>query len=368
MSDHIDTFSGTSICMDFEPWEGWICNYTDGMEYTVNESSSQSIMLGNVDVNDIFTEDNDHKPALTVTLESSVWEEMTFDISASGLKVDKESYNGTWLKSDYKIVDAQKVGTEENIIISMQDKAIPPGEAVKIVVKKTDSDKNKETSEIRYVDDLTKLQEPIYIYSDSERGSSEIWYQTIDITISKVPVETFTAFQADSNVIITVKNESTKKEIKEGDFIEKSQKVIVTITPKTGYYILNGNIIDKTAYQDTMKYSKYLSDIEKIISKHAAEKYCEVTLDQSDAFADYTYTCGKKTVSGTEKFKQGEKLTLKYEITDDVHMLKEASGGVLGIGGSNKNATESIEITADYDGKTVTKADFGIEVTEGEEQ
>lgn len=367
LSDQIDTYSGTAISMDFEPWEGWIGSCKDGMRYIVNEDSTQSVTINNADVNNVFTEDNDHKPTLTVVLEESVGKEMMFDISVSGVQVDEDSYNGKWWKSDYKIVDAQKIGTEGNIVLSMKNKAIPSGEAVKIVVEKTDQDKNKTTSEIRYIDELTKLQEPIYIYSDLERGESEIWYETIHITISKVDVETFTAFKTDSNATITVRNESTKQELKEGDFIEKSQKVIVTITPTTGYYILNGNASDKTSYQDTMKYSKYLSDIEKIISKHTAEKYCEVTLDDSDSFAKYSYTRGKENVSGTAKFKQGEKLTLEYEIIDDDHKLKEAAGGFLGIvGQSNKKVTESLEITSDYDGKTITKADFGIEVTEGE--
>ncbi|MDE7416944.1 MAG: hypothetical protein K2N44_11735 [Lachnospiraceae bacterium] len=363
LSDQVDTYSGTAISMDFEPWEGWICDSIDGTQYIANGNSSQSVTINNVDVDSVFTEDNDHKPALTIVLEKSIGKEMMFDIAASGVKVNEESYNGTWWKSDYKIVDAQKVGTEENIVISMKNKAIPSGEAVKIVVEKTDSDKIKSTSEIRYVDDLTKLQEPIYIYSDSERGESDIWYKTINITISKVDVESFTTYKADSNAIITVKNESTKQELKEGDLIEKSQKVIVTITPKAGYYLLNGNASDKTIYQESMKYSKYLSDIEKIISKHTAEKYCEVMLDDSDSFANYTYTCGKENVSGAVEFKQGEKLTLEYEITDDSHKLKEAAGGFLGIGESDKKVTKSIEITADYNGRTIMKEDFGIEVT-----
>lgn len=365
-SEQIDTYSGTMIRMEFEPWEGWICNYTDGVQYEVSGDSRQAVTVEGVDVNNIFVEDNEHKPALTIVLEKSVGEEMMFGFTASGLKVDADSYKGTWWKNDYKIVDAQKIGTEENIIVSMKNKSIPSGEAVKIEVEKRDRDKNTSISEIRYVDDLTKLQEPICIYTDSELGNSEIWYQSVNITISRVDVEKFTAVQADSNATITVKNNDTKQPLKEGDFVERSQKVVVTVAPKDGYYILDGNVSDDTIYQDTIKYSKYLSDIEKIISKHPSEKYCEITLDESDLFADYTYKCGKETVSGTVKLRQGEKLTLEYVITDDCHKLKESAGGFLGIGKSDTEVAADIEITIDYDGRTVTKEDFGIEVTEGE--
>lgn len=59
--------------------------------------------------------------------------------------------------------------------------------------------------------------------------------------------------------------------------------------------------------------------------------------------------------------KQGDKLTLKYEITDDSYSLKKTR-----FWHSDKKTEGDIEITADHDGKTITKADFGIEVTEGE--
>ncbi len=368
VSEQVDTYSGSLISMDFEPWEGWICNYKDGTQYEVNGDSIQTITVDGVDINDLFVEDNDHKPVLTIVLEKSVGEEMMFDITASGLQIDEDSYKGTWWKSDYKIVDACKIGTEENIIMSMKNKSIPTGEAVKIVVKKKVKDNNDDVPpEIWYVDDLTKLQEPICIYSDTELGHSKIWYDSINITVSKVNIENFTAFQTEPNVILTVKNDDTKHLLKEGNYVENSQKVIVTLEPKDGYYISNGNVSGGTVYQNTIKYSKYLSDIENILSKHPAEKYCEITLDKSDSFATYTYKRGKEEVNdAVAKLKQGEKLTLEYEITDDSHKLKEETGGFLGFGKSDKKVTAQIEITADYDGRIVTKEDFGIEVTEGE--
>ena len=108
-----DLYSGTTVEMDFEPWEGWICNYKDGQQYFVTGDSNQSVTEGGLDVDSIFKEDNDHKPELTVVIEKSVGKEMMFDFSASGLSVGESSYQGAWYQSDYKLIDAQKIGTEK---------------------------------------------------------------------------------------------------------------------------------------------------------------------------------------------------------------------------------------------------------------
>ncbi len=361
-----ETYSGTVITMNFEPWEGWMCSCKGGTEYVVGESGSQIVNAGGTDVSKLFTEDENHKPKLNVVLEKSVGEDIRFDFTASGLDTQTYAYESVWYRNDYKIIDGRKIGTESPIVISMQNKAIPSGKAVKVVVTKTDSNKKTETSEIRYVDDLTELQEPIYIYKDTEIANSTKWYSSINIVVSIVDVTSFTEPSAGKNTVITVQNADTMKELKQGDLIEKSQNIIVKIAPTTGYYIVDGNNTGKTEYTDTMKYSKYMKDIEEMIEKHYAEKICSVKLDVSDSFAEYSYKYDGEQVSGTVKIRAGEELTLEYEITESNYKLSEGAGGVFGIGESYKKVTKTIIVTADMDGKTITKADFGIKVEEGE--
>lgn len=365
-----ETYSGTVITMDFEPWEGWICSHKDGIGYIVGESDSQIINADGTDINRLFTEDEEHKPKLSVVLNKSVGQDIQFDFSASGLDPQAYTYESDWFRNDYKIIDGKntKIGTEAPIVISMQNKAIQSGKAIRITVTKTDSDKKTETAEIRYVDDLTELQEPIYIYKDTEIANSTKWYNSIDIVVSIVDVTSFTKPSASNNTVITIYNADTMKELVQGDLIEESQKVVVKIAPTTGYYIVGGNNDAKTEYQQTMKYSKYTKDIAGLIEKHYAEKICTVKLDESDSFAKYTYRYNGEQVSGTVKIRAGEELTLEYEITDTGYKLSEASasGGVLGIGKSYKKVTKSIPITADMDGKTIAKSNFTIEVEKGE--
>ncbi len=361
-----ETYSGTVITMDFEPWEGWMCSHKDGIEYIVGESGSQIININGTDVSQLFTEDENHKPKLNVTLEKSVGQDIKFDFAASGLDSQSYAYESGWFRSDYKIIDGKKIGTESPIVISMQNKAIQSGEAVKIVVTKTDSDKKTETAEIRYINDLTELQEPIYIYKDTEIANSTKWYSSINIVVSIVDVKSFSKPSASKNTVITVYNADTMKELKQDDLIEESQKVVIKIAPARGYYIVGGNNSAKTEYQETMKYSKYLKDISGLIDKYFAEKICTVKLDTSDSFAKYVYKYDGEVVAGTVNVKAGKEITLEYEITDDGYKLSEGSGGVLGIGKSYKKVTKTITVTADMDGKTITKADFDIEVEKGE--
>ena len=93
-----------------------------------------------------------------------------------------------------------------------------------------------------------------------------------------------------------------------------------------------------------------------------------MTLDSSDTFATYTYKLDGKEVSGTITVKEGQKLTLTYEITDSAYKLKEGAGGVplVGWGKSYTKVSKDLTITPGMDGKTITKDDFGIETVKGE--
>lgn len=360
------TFCGTIITMDFEPWEGWTTceGIKDGIQYKVNNENGQTITANGIDINNIFVESDSHKPELTVILKKSVEEDIKFDFAASGIDSTTYSYTNKWYRSDYTVIDRKQIGTEKPITISMENKAIKSGKAIKVVIEKVDSDKKSDTPEVRYVDDLTTLQDPIFIYKDNV--SSKTWYKSIKITISYVDVVRFEPHQSNGHSSISVRNATTRVELSKGDFIEENQKVIVTITPIVGYYISGGNIQEKTAYEETMTYSKYVSDIDDRISEHPVKKICEVTLDTTDSFAKYVYKIDGKEVSGTVQIKEGEKISLEYEITDDNYSLQEGAGGVFGIGKSYKKVSKEIVISEDYDGKTIKKDDFNIKVKKGE--
>ena len=354
-------FSGKEIVMEFEAWEGWKCNYQDGYKYKVTSENSQTIVFSK----NVFEEDKDHKPALTVVLEKSVGKDIRFDFSASGLDADSYRYSGKWYQNDYKIIDGKKIGTETPITISMNNKAIPSDKAVKIVVTKTTDDNKSKSSEIRYVNDFTEVQKPIYIYAEDELATSKVWYKKINIAVSIVDVVEFEQPVSKKNTDVNVYISETNQKLADGDLIEENLEVKLKISPKEGYYIKYGNKKDKTVYQETMKYSKLEKEISKLLKKHIAKKICLVVLDESDKYASYTYKYDGKEVSGKVSLREGEKLTLTYEIKKAGYKLSEATGGFLGIGKSDKKITQEITISANLDGTTITRNNFGIEVKKG---
>lgn len=369
------TYSGAVITMKFNPWEGWITGVAGEIAYNVGDNKNQTANANGTAIEKVFTEDEDHKPKLSVTLEKTVGSSMEFTLEASGFKMDVESYAGGWKVTDifdknsknYNIIDNsqiivenKKIGTEKPILFTMSNKAIQSGTAVRMEITLTDSN-NQKISETRYIDDLSKTLDPINIYDPSSLGKSTVWYKSVDVVIGIVDINKFTASTASANTRLTVKNATTNETLTNGYFIEDSQKVVVTITPVDGYYV-TGKKVSNDVYSDTMKYSDYKDDIGDIIANHPAAKYYTITLDKSDAFATYKYELDGNEVSGTIKAKDGQKLELTYEITDSTHKLKEPDGGfIFGWGESYTKANETITITSALDNKTVTKLNFGID-------
>ena len=378
-TDTYTTYSGTEIEMDFDPWPGWILNSNahDGDIYVVKDNKSQIARGNGYDISTVFTEDKEHKPELTVTLEKSVGKEMEFSISASGFKTDISSYGGGWkvtdiFNSNYNIITnsqdiiaQQKIGTEIPITIKMGNRALQSGQAVRFVIEKTDRNNQKESVTF-YITDMTAVLEPIYIYAPGTNASSEVWYKSIHITIGVVDIYRFAPPTPSPHTTISVVNGLNNEQMIGGELIEGTQKITVTIKPESGYYI-TGKRVSNDVYQETMKYSDYVKNLSDIIRKHPVARYYKITLDASDAFANYTYKLDGVVVSGIIDVKEGQKLSLTYEITDPAYKLTEGAGGIPLVGWlqSYTKVTKDLSVIPSMDGKTITKDDFGIQVVEG---
>lgn len=357
------TYSGTDISMEFEPWEGWklAAGIVDGITYTVKESRTQTITANGKSIGNIFEEDSDHMPALTVVLDESVGEKMRFQFSASRLSQENYTYVDKWFKSTYTLIDAIKIGTEKPISITMDNRALQTNKAVKISIEKKAKTESDNSKEVLYINDLTQLQEPIDIYKNKSNAYSKIWYKSIKLTISVVDINTHSNPPYIANAKVSVTKEDGKS-IAAGELIEPSTEVTVTVKADPGYYI-SGKGVKDDIYKTTIKYSKYLSDIQSIIANHPAKKIYNVTLDKSDSFAKYTYKLNGKEVSGTVGVREGDELSLTYEITENGYKLGESNGALWWK--TDKSVTKKLSITSEYDGKTITKTDFGI-TTKGE--
>ena len=155
-----------------------------------------------------------------------------------------------------------------------------------------------------------------------------------------------------ARISVTDKNGN---ELQEGSEVDDDEKVTVTISPAGGYYV-TGKKVDDGVYQATMKYKEYVSDIDEIIEEHPIKKLIYVTLDVSDNFGTCVYTVDGEEVSGTIGLREGQKVKLEYILTDSRYQIDT------GWFGNKTKKTASIEITEKYDGQTLSREDFDIQI------
>lgn len=253
-SPTVNTYSGKVIKMKINHWEGWMCDIDQG-EYGVREEIYQSVeKVNGKEIKKLFREDDWHKPTLNVVIDDSVGAEMMVNVEASGVSKNEKSYAEGWFKmrTDYKLVDSEKIGTEKGIILSLSNSAIPTGKALKVSVTKTVDGQKELERQLIYVDDVTKLREPIEIYSDKEISTTTKHYKDISINISLVDISKFRTVSPVANTSIVVRNADTMEEMRAGQYVEASQKVVVTIEANAGYFV-TGKGAKNDIYQTTMK-------------------------------------------------------------------------------------------------------------------
>ncbi|MBQ0041874.1 MAG: hypothetical protein KBS85_00950 [Lachnospiraceae bacterium] len=358
-----ETISGKTIKMQIQHWEGWKCDYKEAT-YTVSTDPNQTATINNtLYVDEIFIEDDEHKPELTVTVDQSVGTDMLIRVDASGQNADREeqAFESGFLVSDKKVVDALRIGTEQPVYITLTNRALQDGKAVKFEIEKEEISGNIRKQSPIYFADLTDVNDyPVQIYSKNEYATTKVWYKAVRIKISLVDVLKYKNPQTPSHATLLTKYEDSKSYIKDGDLIEGNRNVLVSISPERGYYICGDKVIG-ASYVNTMCYSDYIRDIDKIINDHPAKKFNSVSLRHKDSFATYKYWLDGKEVDGNISYKDGQKLKLEYTITDDVHKFSENKGGWLfGIGSSDKNATLEVELKEEHNGTEVDREFFGI--------
>lgn len=359
-----ETVSGTDITMEFEPWQGWINHYMNGETYHVTDRTGQTILIGGESVQQAFSEDAGHRPTLEVVLEESVGEAMEFTVTASGLPTTECRYEGGLLGRSKTVIKPTPIGTESGILLTMGNRSLQAGTALKIQVELRDTQGNK-TEQCRLVNRLTEQQAPICLYEEEELGVSEIWYKSVKITIGVVEAGSFTAPEAPMHGVVTVRRADTQEVLTEGCLVEPTEQVIVTITPRAEYYV-KGKHVKNDIYQQKMKFSAYQKNAEKILAEHPIRRYVHLILAAEDPYGTCAYMVGKAACVGSVGLKEGEELTICYTVTAEGWRIAGGSGGLFGFGRTEREVTKTLTVTAALDGAAIGAADFGIQVEKGE--
>lgn len=373
---------GTEITMKFYPWEGWINNYHNGAKYVLTKAETQSVIVDGQEVSsNAFTESDNHKPKLNVVLSKSVGEEMLFGFEASGLEYGEYSYEDGWFKESHTVISDHQIGTETGVKVSIKNRAIQSGTAVKILVEMEGEDKsgNKDgANKVKYyqlITDLTDQLEPIEIYSGEARDKSGVWYETVRITVSLVDVMKLSMPKMPETGVVTIRNTAADRDrgepvfLTDGSILEGSEDVIITIAPVAGYYV-RGEKVEEDRFQTTVDFKECVENLQEMISEHPIEPYMQVTLDPQDPYGTCTYKIGDTVVSGTIAVRLEDEIKLEYTITDDAYIIDGASG-ILGLpiplGKDEKHGTASIKADASFEGKTLTRESFDITVKKDED-
>ena len=352
--------------MRFYPWNRWQCNVMDGTEYVVTEQEYQSVSLPNVDINtEVFEENPDYMPNLEVVLADSV-QNVKFTISAAGVPPEEYTYaDGSkttfipdWLGQNDRLVFSGAVGTSEDITLQITDDTIVSGYALKLEITMEGTQKGETEKSIRYITKLP-VAETIQLYNAEEQATTNKVYKNIKIQISKVEVATYQARTVEhAKIKVTLQDVSQPYELQDSDVVEVSRNVTITITPEDGYYI-TGSKVNQSTYSDTMKYSAWEKDVEKILEKHPAKKILNVTLDTSDDHGTCVYKLDGDTVSGPVEMYEGQKLVLEYTLTDSNYIIiRKGLGGFLGDRTHQETESCSIDVSEELDGKTVKRSDY----------
>lgn len=354
--------SGTVVTMNFNPWNGWKSKVKDGEKYIVTDQTKQSVSIQGIDINSgVFEESETYKPTLKIVLDDSV-KDAIFDVEniKNGLKYDGGEKTSTffeWAGQKGRIIFNEKIATYPNPVLNISEDAVLAGNAIKIEILKVDKDKQEEKETI-YIQKIPIGQE-IEIYSSEERERTSKIYTTINVFVSNVEVVPYEEKSMENaKTEVSVSDVTIPYVLNNGDVLEKSRNIEIRIVPDEGYYIAGTEEMDGI-YRETMKYSKWNKDYEKIMKKHPAKKIWHVTLDANDEFGTCVYQLDGEAVSGNVAILEEQKLTLNYTVTDSDYEIKRS-----GVGGFWKEITHketeecTIPMSKEMDGKVIKREDY----------
>lgn len=262
------------LTVDFIPDERYMVNnLSDNAECIVSASNHLIKFKNNdgeeVEIDNVFMLSSTQKADLTVKLDDTVGTEIKFNVyNGTNESInDKKSYVSkeffdSWGNplglDDNELLKDEKIETVSGIKISVSDWSPLKNEAIRLDVTKTDSSKEK-TNETYYILSGSGSQ---FITTNSGKSS---YYTDIDINISKVKGSTFIAqdYTYDNGEVeITFKDVSNKASLKNGDFVDDTREIRITLTSKENYQVYQKStnpfsssysVVEK--YETTCKYS-----------------------------------------------------------------------------------------------------------------
>ena len=365
---------GDSIVMSFVNWNGWISGLMDGTVYVIQDEASQSISFGDLGIDNIFTETEEHKPMLHVDIDRSIGEQTLFSVSASGLNIQEKHFVPMQMNvvpldiSKYSIADAQ-IGTEEPIVITVKHPNALNGYQIKAEIVKVDTHNHSESDIVYFPNRPYRFTYDLY--PKETLTSTETVYKAVRITFSLVPVTRFRQHTVQNGSIEVQFADIAARSLLSGteQLIDGNREVNVRLLPNDNFCV-TGPSVNFCAFETTMKYSKYDSekDFQKLLKEHPIVKIPKVTFDTHDDYGTCTFRVDSEIVSGESDVLPAQWVTATYDVTDPdykLDMTELAYEDLTSYEVLNNNLAETwegstirIDVTPEMDGKVIRCSDY----------
>ena len=302
---------------------------------------------------------------LEIILNKSVGVDTLFDITASGLNEKNRHYS-----SDAKenlTVCRESIGIEEIISITARDGVLDAGNVLKVEIEKTDGN-NEKTEETKYIEKLPGTVD-IALYDKGEDiVNLDKILRSVKVRISLISAEVYRQKTVQNGrVSVKLADPPGQGEVAEGSILEPSRRVEVSIIPHEGYYV-SGRKTEGGLYTQTMKYEKYMSDIDEIIREHEIKKLYQITLETKDDYGECVYKWNGEEITEktTINVREEDELILVYKLTDEnCEIVREEQEGFWNKINkwrkdtfSGKKETIKIPITQKIDGTVIKREDY----------
>lgn len=302
---------------------------------------------------------------LEIILNKSVGVDTLFDITASGLNEKNRHYS-----SDAKenlTVCRESIGIEEIISITARDGVLDAGNVLKVEIEKTDGN-NEKTEETKYIEKLPGTVD-IALYDKGEDiVNLDKILRSVKVRISLISAEVYRQKTVQNGrVSVKLADPPGQGEVAEGSILEPSRRVEVSIIPHEGYYV-SGRKTEGGLYTQTMKYEKYMSDIDEIIREHEIKKLYQITLETKDDYGECVYKWNGEEITEktTINVREEDELILVYKLTDEnCEIVREEQEGFWNKINkwrkdtfSGKKETIKIPITQKIDDTVIKREDY----------
>ena len=347
-----DLYCGARIKGVFHADAGWDSTLGEQQYYTVTDQPDQTVVFNGVSANKIFSEQDAHKPALTLELNGNLRSCLTA-VEADGFTVSNlQASSGTPVKD-------QKIGTGSGLVFSFKraDDLSKGNNAVQIsVTKKTP---NTEYREIHYA---TEEQNAVRI-----RFERDIDYLSVFVKVEAVNAAAFAPVKDESADIIARFNDLELDDLNDqavltaGTLSTPRRTMMLEIIPRPGYEIA-GSFVSDGKYARQIWFSEYDQVVKEVLSNQLKKK-CRLILVTDDPYGTVEYKIDGNIVSGEIEVLEGKDILISYTLKNDAEYEITETRNIfdqLNVfdGDRFKRYEKSFKVERKLDGKTITREDL----------